>query len=444
MISKPTPYQKRILEIPQPTDRVLVVNLLGARSAGRTTAGFFAIARHLAQHGEDARILVVRKRLKSLQQYIDDLAAVMKRSLDGVTMNRNVHTISLNGTTDLSFGAVDAGNVLEYAGRNHTALIVEEAGDIDPALVSQLALTLRKVNNDHNGNPLPMMFWRLGNPGGSAQLELYNAYVRDRRPWVPYEHGGFLTVTVPGGLEDNPHNPPGYADQFEALRSQDEGLYRAHRFGDWNAFNADTFFGRAFNHEENVVPVGALKPGDMRRFLWAGDWGTASPAAYILLGVTDYEREMPSGLVLPRGTIVAWDEFTTCIEGSLTKGDGRPPGKVIPYLVRKTALAGVGSISAVLDCAAGANVSGHGEQTVLDFPGLHRSCIRRGSDGTPRRRVTFRRGWRPCARNWRSARSSSSRARCPTRKRRSSRSRATSTNQILCRSATGSDTRSTP
>lgn len=358
----------------------VVINLLGARSSGKTVAGFFGIARHLKLHGEDARILIVRKRLKSLQQYIDDLAAYLRQHVEGLSVNRNVHTISIGGTTVISFGAIDSGNILEFSGRNHTGLIIEEAGDIDTALVDQLALTLRKVNKDHNGNPLPMMFWRLGNPGGSAHLELYTCHIRDRKPWVPYRHGGFVQVTIPGSLEDNPHNPANYEDQFLGLKAVDEGLYRAHRFGDWSAINTGTFFGQAFNHGENIVPPGLLKPGDMRRFLWCGDWGTSSPAAYVLLGVLGWNRELPAGLVLPAGTIVCWDEYATCIEGSMTKGDGRSPGEIIPYLARKTELAGAGGVTGVLDCAVGANVAGHGEQTVLDFhrlaSGLHSPRIK--------------------------------------------------------------------
>lgn len=363
---KPTEHQRRVLAIPTGYH----VAQLGGRGSGKTVAGQFAIARHITEWGPDqASVLVVRKRLRSLEQYASDLLQLLRKAFgkQAVRYNANLHVFHVNDHLCINLAHLDGNSsLIDQQGTSRSMVVVEEAGDIPVELIDQLGMTLRKRATDREGNELDRQLLLMGNPGGASHAVLYRRYIQHRDPWVPFEFGGQTWVWVPGTLEDNPTLPEQYETQFEVLREADESIYRAHRFGDWTVA-AGGYFETAWDPHENVVSHQHIPLDAFDKLEWGADWGTASPAAFILLGRLDREVKLPDGRILARGTWVVWDEHVEVDPQNANKGTHRSPAQIAPVLKQKTRMAGGRTPRGVMDSAAGAVQVGHGEPTVLDY-----------------------------------------------------------------------------
>ena len=97
IVVQPTAFQANVLAIPE--DHFLFLG--GGRGGGKSFGLHLLILRHCNQYGQRARVLVTRRRLKSLQQFAEELRKLLRGAYgSGVAYNQNDNTFRLaNGAT---------------------------------------------------------------------------------------------------------------------------------------------------------------------------------------------------------------------------------------------------------------------------------------------------------------------------------------------------------
>lgn len=187
----------------------------------------------------------------------------------------------------------------QYQGWNVTWVGVDEVGNFpSPTPIDKIRATLRSVHG------VPTFIRLTGNPGGPG-----HHWIRER--WVnPHPQGmrpfryrpqpelrpdlWIEAVFIPARLEDNPlllEADPTYEEQLAAAGGPE--LYRAWRFGDWDALVGQVF--REWRADLHVLQQFEVPP----RWRLAGglDWGFRAPACFLLFAVG------------PDGDVVALDEL---------------------------------------------------------------------------------------------------------------------------------------
>ena len=94
---RPTPFQATVLSVPE--DHFLFLG--GGRGGGKSFALQFLILRHCDQYRARARVLVTRRRLKSLLQFAEELRGLLRSAYgSGVSYNQNDNVFRLpNGAS---------------------------------------------------------------------------------------------------------------------------------------------------------------------------------------------------------------------------------------------------------------------------------------------------------------------------------------------------------
>lgn len=217
---EPTPFQAKVLAIPE--DHFLFLG--GGRGGGKSFGLQLLILRHCNQYGARARVLVTRRRLKSLQQFGEEMRALLRGAYGpGVAYNQNDNIFRLPNGATVQLTHCESSSALTdtVQGMTFSLIVVDEAGE-GPELevIDQLSLTLRA-----KGVPLRMIL--AGNPGGANHSALAERYVTGRLPWAPFEFGGNTWVYAPSTVDDNQHLPEAYKRNFEVLKTTDPALYKA-------------------------------------------------------------------------------------------------------------------------------------------------------------------------------------------------------------------------
>ena len=186
-------------------------------------------------------------------------------------------------------------------GHTYSLVIVDKAGEGLPLeVINQLGLSLRAP-----GVPLRMIL--AGNPGGTNHSALSERYVTARDPWAIFEFAGQSRGYAPSTADSNPRLPEAYQRNFEVLRTTDLALYKAHRHDDWSAITGD-FFAGSWRADEMVIDHHDLPPHLFTSFKLAIDWGSAVPCVALLMGTLAYDVRLPDDRVMPKGSVVVYDE----------------------------------------------------------------------------------------------------------------------------------------
>ena len=354
----PTAFQARVLTVPE--DHFLFLG--GGRGGGKSFGLQLLILRHCNQYTRLARVLVTRRRLKSLQQFGEELRGLLKSAYGSdVAFNQNDNVFRLPNGATIQLTHCESSSALTdtVQGMTFSLVVVAEAGE-GPELdvIDQLSLTLRAL-----GMPLRMVL--AGNPGGANHSALAERYVTGRTPWVPFEFGGNTWVYAPSTVDDNDHLPKAYKRNFEILRRTDPALYAAHRHGDWSAIVGDALAG-VWSHARSVfdhhdLPVDAFR--DLRLSI---DWGSAAPCAVVLGGQLAYDFRLPDDRVMPKNSWVIYDEWFEHDPLNIARGTGRTPGQIAPDVIAMCARSGVRA-RGVIDSAAEARTAGRAEASVSDL-----------------------------------------------------------------------------
>lgn len=372
-IIAPTPFQARVLAVPE--DHFLFLG--GGRGGGKSFGLQLLILRHCDQYKQRARVLVTRRRLKSLLQFAEETRALLRSAYGrevAYNMNDNVFRLP-NGAT-ITLTHVESSSALSDVAQGHSysLIVVDEAGE-GPGMdvIDQLGLSLRAP-----GVPLRMVL--AGNPGGQNHSALAERYVTARTPWAPFEFGGNTWVYAPSVVDDNPHLPEAYRRNFEVLKHTDPALYKAHRHGDWSAIVGD-YFGGVWQHARAVFDHHEVPPHFFGSLKLSIDWGSAAPCASVLGGQLAYDVRLSDDRVMPRGAWVIYDEHFECDPKNISRGTGRTPGQIAPALHAMAARNGMRA-RGVIDSAAEARTAGRAEASIGDLfreAGVRVSPARKGA-----------------------------------------------------------------
>lgn len=351
---EPTPFQARLLAIPETYNLFLG----GGRGGGKSYSLAFLILRHVVDRGHTARVLVTRRRLKSLIQFGEELRWIFKNAFGSFQFSQADNVFRVNGGTVQLAHCEDSRALADVAqGMSFSLILVDEAGEGPPIeTIDQLGLSLR-------GQP-PLRIVLAANPAGVNHSTLAERYVTGRTPWLPFEFANRTWVHAPSTVEDNPHLPIEYRQNFEVLRRTDASLYQAHRLGDWSAIVGD-FFRTAwspalvFDHHE--IPPDAFS--DLRLSI---DWGSAAPCATVLGGRTAYDVRLRDDRVIPSGAFVIYDEHVEHDPNNMARGTGRTPAEVAPRLIDLCHRNGTAP-RGVIDSAASARMAGANEATITQM-----------------------------------------------------------------------------
>lgn len=355
---RPTPFQAQVLSIPE--DHFIFLG--GGRGGGKSFGLQLLILRHCNQYKNNARVLVSRRRLKSLIQFAEEFRGLLRSAYgSGVSYNQNDNVFRLSNGATVQLTHCESQSALQdtVQGLTFSLIVVDEAGE-GPELpvIDNLALTLRAP-----GVPLRMVL--AGNPGGANHAALAERYVTGRTPWAPFEFADQRWVYAPSTVDDNPHLPAAYKTNFEVLRHTDPALYKAHRLGDWSAIVGD-YFGGVWQYEKAVFDHHFVPSHFFASLKLSVDWGSAAPCASVLGGQLSYDVRLPDDRVMPKGSWVIYDEHFECDPRNISRGTGRTPGQIAPTLHR---LAARNSVRArgVIDSAAEARTAGRMEASIADL-----------------------------------------------------------------------------
>lgn len=372
-VVRPSPFQAQVLAVPEDMNLFLG----GGRGGGKSFAVMLLILRHCNQYKNRARVLVTRRRLKSLLQFAEELRALLRSAYGaGFTYNQNdnIFRLSNGATIALTHCESQASLSDTVQGTTQSLIVVDEAGE-GPELpvIDALALTLRAP-----GVPLRLIL--AGNPGGANHSALAERYVTGRAPWAPFEFADQQWVYAPSTVDDNPHLPEAYKRNFSVLAHTDPALYKAHRHGDWSAIVGD-YFGGVWQHARAVFDHHELPPDCFGSLRLSIDWGSAAPCASVLGGQLAYDVRLSDDRVMPKGSWVIYDEHVEADPKNISRGTGRTPGQIAPALHAMCARSGVRA-RGVIDSAAEARTAGRAESSIGDLfreAGVRVSPARKGA-----------------------------------------------------------------
>ena len=371
-VIRPTAFQARVLAVPED----VFLFLGGGRGGGKSFALMLLILRHVQQYGPRARVLVTRRRLKSLLQFAEELRGLFRSAFGpGVSYNMNDNVFRLPNGAAIFMTHCESVSALQDTIQGHTysLVIVDEAGEGPPLeVIDQLGLSLRAP-----GVPLRMIL--AGNPGGANHSALSERYVTARDPWAIFEFAGQSWAYAPSTVDSNPHLPEAYQRNFEVLRTTDPALYKAHRHGDWSAITGD-FFAGSWRADEMVIDHHDLPPHLFASLKLAIDWGSAAPCVALLMGTLAYDVRLPDDRVMPKGSVVVYDEHAEFDPRNIARGTGRSPSQIAPALHAMCARSGVRA-RGVIDAAAEAKTAGRHEDSISDLfraAGVRVSPARKG------------------------------------------------------------------
>lgn len=355
---RPTPFQAQVLSVPE--DHFIFLG--GGRGGGKSMALQFLILRHCDQYKQRAKVLVTRRRLKSLLQFAEEMRQLLRSAYGrDIAFNQNDAMFRLpNGATIQLTHVESASSLSDVAqGMSYSLIACDEAGEA-PAMevIDQLGLSLR-------GSGVPLRMVLAANPGGSNHGALAERYVTARDPWTPFEFVGNSWVYAPSILDDNPHLPAAYRKNFEILSRTDPALYRAMRLGDWSAMVGD-FFQGIWDAEKMVFDHHDVPPNCFSTLKLSIDWGSAAPMAAVVAGRLAVDVRLPDDRVMPRGSWVIYDEHGEVDGNNIARGTGRTPGQIAPALHAVAARNGIRA-RGVIDSAAEARTAGRAEASISDL-----------------------------------------------------------------------------
>ena len=125
---RPTPFQATVLSIPE--DHFIFLG--GGRGGGKSFGLQLLILRHCDQYKNRARVLVTRRRLKSLLQFAEELRGLMRSAYGtGFSYNQNDNVFRLPNGATVALTHCESSAALQdtVQGMTFSLIVVDEAGE---------------------------------------------------------------------------------------------------------------------------------------------------------------------------------------------------------------------------------------------------------------------------------------------------------------------------
>lgn len=352
----PTPYQARVLSVPESLDLFLG----GGRGGGKSFAKALLILRHVEQYRERARVLYVRRTYKGLSDFELVLRQLFSAAYgSAASYNASEHVFRL------PYGYVELAQIDSMAaydkvqGRSFTLILVDEITQwASPQVIDLLRSNLRGPRD------IPLRTVFAGNPGGTGHQWVASRYVLGGPAWRPFAtSAGRQCVHAPSTFLDNPHlDGNDYQNQLRAACAGDDELFRAWTEGDW-AVARGAFFAGCLSPERCAVDPWPSLPRGWRAHL-AHDFGSSSPSATYLMATSPGDLG-PDGCFYPRGSLIAIDELATVRPHRPSEGLGWTVPRLGEAIREMCGRWNVRAIGAA-DDAIFARTRGHNAATIAD------------------------------------------------------------------------------
>lgn len=374
---EPTPYQARVLSVPEDIDLFLG----GGRGGGKSHCKALLILRHVEQYRERARVLYVRRTYKGLADF-----ELVLRSLFSAAYGSRASYNAAEHVFRLPYGYVELAQVDSVGaydkvqGRSFTMILVDELTQwADPFVVDMLRSNLRGPK----GMPLRTVY--AGNPGGAGHHWVSSRYVLPAKSWVPFTTAtGGRCVHAPSTFLDNPHlDASDYRRQLRAACAGDDELFRAWTEGDWSVARG-AFFAGCLSPERCALAPWDCVPRGWDTYL-AHDFGTSSPSATYVMTRSPGSLG-PDGRFYPRGSIIALDELATSRPNRPTEGLGWTVPRLAESIKDMCTRWSIRPIGAA-DDSIFARARGHAAATIAD------EFSRAGVTWTPAGKGSRKAGW---------------------------------------------------
>lgn len=334
----------------------------GARGGGKSDFLLGDFASHAGQYGEHAKGILFRRTIPEFQE-LKVRAFEIYPKIGARWKAAEATWIFPNGATLLLRHLYSPEDAALYQGHQYTWVGVDEAGNYpDAKAINLMRATLRSPHG------IPVFLRLTGNPGGVGHLWLKGTYIDPSPPYVPHKYKPqpkeapqleVEAVFIPAKLEDNRilmENDPEYETRIAAAGG--EGLFRAWRYGDWDAIVGAAF--SEFRRDAHVTTIEKIP--DTYRGIVGADWGYSKPGAFeaIFFGpdgnavvaleyyfngnVTEKMDAETVGFQfgtilkahVDQGTIPHYPEYIGLDNSAWTKGDGRGgQWKTIAELLQK-------------------------------------------------------------------------------------------------------------
>lgn len=313
---RPTPFQTKVLSIPEDCD----VFLGGGRGGGKSWAMAWAILQHVATYGMQAKVLYVRREWAGIREFEATLHELVKAAYPDADYSIKARTWRLpNGATiELTQVTTILQSYGKLRGRSFTLICVDELGDY---LSFEVLDTLRSNLRAPIGVATRMI--AAANPNGALHAQLLKRFVRPLEPWKITRLEGVADriVHAPSTSDDNPTiDREAYKRQLIQSSPNDPGRLAAWLDGDWEAGMSNLFFAGVFDEERNVVQEFETWPQGAKPFL-SFDWGSARPA-YCGLFARVRKPLLWEGTYYPPKSLILVDEVHTSQGEDLNAGNG--------------------------------------------------------------------------------------------------------------------------
>jgi hypothetical protein len=229
-------------------------------------------------HHPDYRALVIRKNADDLSDWIDRAYKMFR--ISGVKIAYRPPILKFPSGATIKTGHLkDAQAYTKYQGQEYQRMLVEELTQIaDEKRYLQLIGSCRSTIDEIK----PQIFLTT-NPGGIGHGWVKRRFVDPAPPNTTFKDktSGRKRIYIPARIDDNPtlvEKDPDYIKQLDALKDNDEDLWKAWRMGDWSTFAGQYFRDFTVGHHtiEHAEPE-----SDMIKF-GGIDWGY-SPRPFVFL-----------------------------------------------------------------------------------------------------------------------------------------------------------------
>ena len=313
---KISPFQERVLSVPEEFD----LALLGGRGGAKSYCLALLALRHVEQYGSKARVLYVRKTHAGTADF-EALCRELFTTIYGTACRFNAQEglfrFPNGGTLEIN-QIEDASSYGKFQGRSFSLLLIDEAGQFaTPDLLDRLRSNLRGPKD------VPIRVALAANPGDVGHSWILKRHAW-QVAWTPYIEpaSGRTFVHCPSTFLDNPFlDQAEYRRQLGASCPSDLELLKAWLQGDWTTHVRGAFFGAVLDQSRNLVERWPGIPAHWPAPFLGHDFGSSAPSATYIIAVSPGGTG-PDGRWYPRDSLIAVDELATIEPGRLDRGMG--------------------------------------------------------------------------------------------------------------------------